>query len=527
MNRGIFIFFPSLPWPTSGFGYDIKIIFALAKLILNLQVKTMPHEHERFRMMVEDSQDWFWEFDENANFTYASPRIRDLLGYEPEELIGQNAFDLMDADEAERVRKHFDPIAKKYLPFNNLQNTNLHKDGHEVVIESSGTPIFDEKGWFRGYRGIDRDITDRIKAEADLLKRKKLFRDFFESNPAATIVTSPSGMIHMINPAFEMASGFSAEEVVGRTSQELGFWREPGDRERMVSAIMEHGSINNLEASFYPKDKQPMTLLVSSRAVEYDGEKRILSALIDVTAQRKAEETLRKLDQAKNEFIKTAAHELQTPLVAVLGYAELLENTDPIDISAQHKRYASIIRKNAEILSRLVHDLLDVESIQLGRRLSIVREDVSFSGLINKAIASITPKCPEHRFVLTHANSLPETMRLDEDRIIQVLHNLLINAVKYSPEGRIVELATTTEERSVSISVRDYGLGMTREQIEQMFDKFYRADPNNPQVGGLGLGMTIVKQIVEDHGGNIYISSVPGEGTTVTLTFPRENVVKS
>lgn len=137
----------------------------------------MQPKHERFIKMVESSQDWFWEFDEDANFTYVSPRIRDLLGYEPEELIGLNAFDLMSENEAERVRKHFDPIAKKYLPFNHLENTNIHKDGHEVVIESSGTPIFDEDGHFLGYRGIDRDITARKAAEMELQEAKQHAED--------------------------------------------------------------------------------------------------------------------------------------------------------------------------------------------------------------------------------------------------------------------------------------------------------------------------------------------------------------
>ncbi len=563
----------------------------------------MSNEQERFRKLVEDSQDWFWEFDEHANFTYVSPKIRDLLGYEPEDVIGLNAFDLMDPDEAERVHRYFDPIAKKYLPFNNLVNINRHKDGHEVVIESSGTPVFDEEGQFRGYRGIDRDITkrkeleenyrrlanltsdyvhcctrsgkgpfrvqwvdgavnsisgyridevltlgcflplvhpddqqtvsdyllslvpgdlksiefriltqqneirwvseksqcevgksegelvllgavtditerkqaedelqksnkrfqditaqsplpivitdakgdveffnnkfievfgytlddistaeqwwlaaypnefyrqevqeswtkaidkalkkgeqietqeweitcksgavrcvefdmmplgnisvivmnditDRKKAEADIQKREKLFSDFFESNPVPTIITSSSGNIHMINPAFSQASGFSVEEVIGKTSQELGFWRDLTDRERMVAAIREDGLINNLEASFYTKNNQQLTCLVSSRAIEYEGEQRILSTVLDVTEQRNAEEALRKIDQAKNDFIRIAAHELQTPLVAVLGYAELLENSSQLHANEQQKHYASIISTNAEKVSQ-------------------------------------------------------------------------------------------------------------------------------------------------------------------------------
>jgi len=480
----------------------------------------MPENHERFKKMVEDSQDWFWEFDASANFTYVSPRVRDLLGYEPEELLGRNAFDLMSADEAERVRRHFDPIAKKYLPFRNLENINLHKDGHEVVIESNGTPFFDEDGQFLGYRGIDRDVTARKNTENALRKSEKLFRDIFESNPVAATITTLSGIIQTANPAFTEISGLSIEELVGRTSLELGFWSAQPDRESALSKIMEKGAINNLEVNFSPPNKPPMSWLLSSRLIDFEGEKRILSMILDVTSQRKAEAALNKLDQAKTDFIKAAAHELQTPLIAVVGYAELLENMDQSRANDELKRYISIIRSNAEILSRLVNDLLDVEKIQLGRPLSIVRSNVSFSELIKKAVSSLTPKCPEHRFILTHTNSLPKTMQIDEHRITQVLNNLLINAVKYSPAGGIIEVSTKTDESSVSVSIRDYGLGMTTEQVEQIFDKFYRANTKGHQATGLGLGMTIVKQIIEDHDGNIAISSTPGEGTTVTLTFP-------
>lgn len=133
----------------------------------------MANDDERYREMVESSQDWFWEFDENANFIYASPRIRDLLGYEPEELIGLNAFDLMDADEARRVHTFFDPIREKYLPFNNLLNVNTHKDGRKIYLESSGTPIFNSEGQFCGYRGIDRDITKRMESENERRARQQ------------------------------------------------------------------------------------------------------------------------------------------------------------------------------------------------------------------------------------------------------------------------------------------------------------------------------------------------------------------
>lgn len=181
----------------------------------------MANGDERFRKMVEGSQDWFWEFDENANFTYVSPGIRDLLGYEPEELIGLNAFDLMDADEAERVRRHFDPIAKKYLPFKNLRNINIHKDGHEIVIESSGTPIFDNAGRFRGYRGIDRDITERKQAEEELRKSEENYRLLVENQNELVVKVDAHGRFLFVNPTYCKTFGKSEEELLGQAFMPL------------------------------------------------------------------------------------------------------------------------------------------------------------------------------------------------------------------------------------------------------------------------------------------------------------------
>ena len=120
---------------------------------------------DRFKAMTENTSDWIWEVDENAAYTYASPRVKDLLGYEPEELIGRTLFDLMPPEEAERVAKEFGRIAKDGMPFSRLENTNLHKDGHHVVLETSGVPILDANKHLRGYRGIDRDITVRKEIE--------------------------------------------------------------------------------------------------------------------------------------------------------------------------------------------------------------------------------------------------------------------------------------------------------------------------------------------------------------------------
>jgi PAS domain S-box-containing protein len=200
-------------WPWSG--VQLNQLYD-AIFIHRDQVIAMSNEEDRFRKMVEHSQDWFWEFDEKANFTYVSPQIKNLLGYDPIDLVGLNAFDLMDAEEAERVHEHFDPIAKKYLPFNNLININRHKDGHAVVIESSATPIFDEEGQFRGYRGIDRDVTLREQVADELRDSKEKLQNIFDTSAEWIWETDLSGRHTYSNQALLNLLGYKPEAFVGK-----------------------------------------------------------------------------------------------------------------------------------------------------------------------------------------------------------------------------------------------------------------------------------------------------------------------
>jgi len=130
---------------------------------------------ERFRSLVENTTDWIWEVNEHARYTYVSPQVSKILSYEPDEVVGMTPFDLMTSEDQQRLRKQFVEIAARQEPFSRLENANLHKDGHSVVIlETSGVPIFGTDGLFKGYRGIDRDITERKKMEEILLESEKL-----------------------------------------------------------------------------------------------------------------------------------------------------------------------------------------------------------------------------------------------------------------------------------------------------------------------------------------------------------------
>ena len=150
----------------------------------------------RFRAMVETTSDWIWEADENGVYTYASPKVQDLLGYAPEEVVGRTPFDLMPAEEAQRVAGLFGEIVRNRQPFELLENANLHRDGRVVILESSGVPVFDQSGDFRGYRGIDRDITERKRAERALRRLNRALKTLSACNEVLVRATDETGLLN-------------------------------------------------------------------------------------------------------------------------------------------------------------------------------------------------------------------------------------------------------------------------------------------------------------------------------------------
>jgi PAS domain S-box-containing protein len=453
--------------------------------------------------------------------TFVSANITSLFGYSTQECLDNPSFwrENIHPDDCERVFENYGFLYEK--GHHTHEYRFRKKDGGYVWVLDEVHLVCDPEGSPVEIIGSWLDITKRKETEAALQKSEALFRSFFQSNPLATIITSPSGLVHMINPAFASRTNFSEEEVVGRTVQELGFWRKPEDRNRMVTAIKEYGFIDNLESSFYGNNVEPMTCIVFSCVVENEGEERILSIIIDVTEQKKAEEALLKLDQAKSDFISTAAHELRTPLIAIVGYSELLGNAGSNALTEEQKEsYTSIIQDQAEDLNHLVDNLLDVGRIQLGRSLSIVPKEVELAGIIEKVAEASKMKSRRHNILVAHYNALPEKIWIDGSRITQVLNNLLANAIKYSPQGGTIKIQTMTDEDQVTVSIIDQGIGMNSQQVEHIFDRFYSGEDAKPVASGLGLGMCIVEQIIVEHCGEIFVSSAPDEGTTVTFTLP-------
>jgi len=486
-------------------------------------------EHRQTDLSLSASENLFREFFQanpvptiitslDGMIHMVNPAFTEVAGYRAEDVIGRTSLELgfwLNLEDRERMVT----AIQRDGYIDRLETHFFDKDNTRLTCLVSSRAI-ELEGELR-ILSIIVDVTEQKRIAAELGKSEKLFRDFFMANPVPAIISSPEGRILMINNAFTVNPGYTAEEVVGRTVQEMGFWRIPADRERMIEAVRAHGSIDNLESQFFGKGKRPMTCLISSRAIDFGGDKRILSTILDITEQRRAEEAMRKLEKAKSDFISTVAHELRTPLIAIVGYCELLENPDDLPISAgQKKEYLGVIQSNAEILNRLVDDLLDIGRMQVGRSLGISPGQNNLLTVAKKVAASFALKSGRHEIIVDSEEGVPESSLFDAGRIAQVLHNLLSNAIKYSPAGGIIKVRIMRRGQDIAVSVIDRGIGMSPEQVKCIFERFYRADNDGKGPVGLGLGLSIAKQIIVDHGGEILVESALGEGTTITFTLP-------
>jgi len=263
-----------------------------------LSEHTLRESEEKYRNLVEKTSDWVWEIDETNRYTYVSPRICEILGYAPEEILGKTPFDLMPVNEAKRAAETFAPISGQKKPFVLFDNMNLHKDGHQVVLETSGTPIFDGQGIFRGYRGIDRDITERKRAEEAVRASQQLLEKTLASlRDAVIVIDAKTVEIVDCNPATSEMFGYSRQELLGRTTNLLHIDESALEefRRHLNSAMEEKGFLGNFEFRMKRKDGTEFPTEHSVVPLEDERGRRVgwVSVIRDTTERRRAEEALR------------------------------------------------------------------------------------------------------------------------------------------------------------------------------------------------------------------------------------------
>jgi two-component system phosphate regulon sensor histidine kinase PhoR len=380
-----------------------------------------------------------------------------------------------------------------------------------------------------------RETLQRLEAEG------RRIRTIMESMAEGLLVIDARGRISLVNPAAEAMLGLKRDAALGQTPLEAVRSHELD--ELFKAAAQGVGTVSAEVALPYPRRRILAGTAVAIRDAGGTYQGAVL-ALRDVTQ-------LKRLEEARMEFVVNVSHELRTPLTAIRGYAEtLLENG--LEDRQEARRFLEIIHRHAERLGRLLNDLLDLSNIELEKAPLSIRP-VGVTDATRQAVAMLAPQAERKavRLATEVPDGLPPVLA-DRDRLVQILVNIIDNAVKYTPEGgsvtvtarhvdwspgqivdspgRVDELTTRPIDPGdhVEIAVEDTGMGIAAKDLPRITERFYRVDKaRSRDLGGTGLGLAIVKHLVQAHHGSLAIESEPGKGTRVRVILPSATVVHS
>ena len=229
---------------------------------------------------------------------------------------------------------------------------------------------------------------------------------------------------------------------------------------------------------------------------------------------------IERLEKVRQEFLSNISHELRTPLTSILAYVETLEDS-AIDDPENNRRFLAVIRRNADRMHSLIADIAELSQIETGN-VTLDKKDVRLSQLIEEIFAALSSKAATRNIELINDVDQTATVRADPIRLEQMLTNLVDNAIKFNREGGTISVSMTDVDHKSLISVADTGEGIVPENLQRIFERFYRIDRGRTrEVGGTGLGLAIVKHLARLHGGEVFVASTLGRGTTFSVELPR------
>lgn len=450
----------------------------------------------------------FWLKDDQSRFLAVNKLFAETCGrQDPDALVGLTDHDVWPPDLAELYRA--DDIVVMMNRREKMTEESIKQDGGTRWIETYKKPVIGADGHPLGTVGFARDITERKHIESQLATIFALSPDGFVSFDALQRVKYAS-------PAFLQMCGFVEADVLGLD--------EAAFSARLAGACEAHArfaGVAALRAAPVAEDGRRVrhliemagagqrVLEVGLRVADADTVSQILY-FRDVTHETE-------VDRMKSEFLSIAAHELRTPMASIFGFSELMLNQDFPE--AERREFLEAIYRQATLMVGIINELLDLSRIEARRGKDFSFARVELRGLLQEFVASF--KAPDGRPGPVLPGSGPVCwVKADRRKIFQALGNVISNAYKYSPGGGPIEIGLASDGVRVGLSVRDHGIGMTPRQRARVCERFYRADASG-SIPGTGLGMSIVKEIVQLHDGEVDIDSTPGVGTCVTLWLPQ------
>jgi len=471
-----------------------------------------------FKTIIDQSADALFIVSwEDGQVVYANEQACKNLGYDIDEITRLKIWDYAGNIPDEQAWQALQQQVRDNDPWF-LETYHKTRSGHRLPVEINARLL--ESHGQRLVVSSVRDISERKKLQEQLVEEKNKLEAVMNTIEDGITMQDPEFKVLYQNQSHKKNQGDQA----GRLCYAAYHGREEICEGCLVEQTLKDGEVHKREVSANTKQGKVYFEVSSSPVKNSQGEiVSVVESVRDVTTQRLAENALRESARLRSDMISTAAHEFRTPLTTILGYAELLYHSRPQEFSdkQKHEFIGEIIGK-AEALSKVVDQFLDMSRIEKGRLPVLERKMINVGTILETMINGHRLLFPDYDFNLQLPSQGPVKAEVDPARFDQVLENVLTNAIKYSDPGSAIEVTADYSDAGLRIRIADQGIGMTAEQVERIFEPFYRADPDNPKYRGLGLGMSLVKHIMEAHQGVVEIESSLGEGTTVSLVFPQE-----
>lgn len=436
----------------------------------------------------------------------ANPAYCALYGYPADEVIGRSFALIFPPEQRASAIQQYRQIFAEAGPIPVQETWIRRKDGSERFVQARAEVLF-RGGRPRAMLSIIRDITESKRAEEALQEREARFQMALALAPV--MVFTQDAALRYTWAYSSIPAGPDADLIIGKTDADL----LPADEAEALAAmkrrVLEQGERVHGEATLSFGDASYD--ISFALAPLYDARGAIsglIGASVDVSDYRT-------LERRQRQFIAMAGHELRTPVTSILGFAQLLQRRNPED------RHIATIVRQAGSLDRLISDLIDGARLEDGRP-ELRPERFDLIQLARETAEQIQALSEAHPIVLD-APPTPVDGIWDRERIGQVLQNLLINAIKYSPDGGEISISIEDLGATVRLSIRDRGIGIPAAALPRLFDAFYRVERTVRTVRGLGLGLHITRGLVEAHGGTVEAESAGlGAGSTFTVTLPRQ-----
>jgi len=503
-----------------------------------------------YKMLVQTIPDVIYELDTKGKFTFVNEAVRQF-GYTPEELIGKHFKEIIHPDDFEAVYRNcvlpkykkritgdkhspklFDERRTKERMTKYLEVRILLRGGDYCYCElhSSGKwdrDVKEKNKKFLGSFGIIRDITPRKHAEQVLEEREKQLRILTEKNADGIIIVDKNKVVRYVNPAAVVLFGDSREDLLGKVFT----FPVIGNEKKEIKILH--------------NDKVKTIIETHVAEIDWEGEVAYLISLRDITTRKQIEEELqqyqthleelvevrtkeltaankklKKLDKLKSEFISIVSHELKTPISTIMGASENLLFESKLALETK-KELIQIIYDESIRLTRLLNNLLEISCIESGKK-KINKEFLNLKEMINSSCVELKEEAKKRDIKIVDMTADNIYIIADRDALYEILINLLSNAIKYSYEGGKVTISCVTSEKEAVITVEDQGIGISEDELSHIFtDKFYRSDRDEVRkIPGTGLGLNIVKNLVELQGGRVWAESELNKGSKFHFSLP-------